>query len=281
MEALLIPVKTSTSTTSHGDDLLVPVSSSLNKVSETRLETLDDTVVTLKSEPSIDVLKHTLRWLESHFVKDDASNIKVSNSKSAQVVFVLVNVILPTYWAVLEDPRVTSRTKVRDSLIRCLSSVTGISTIANRLNMLLNDRQSQTQAKKDSKVRNVTDLSGLLQKVLKATAFAHGLWQDLFSFVSVPTKRLLFWKEAVSLLATGRILSLAARADEVTRDSSSTLEEGGWLGNGVEYATWLGSNIQYMIEHVEVDNEENRKAATQMLSKALVLGYTGEIVFTD
>lgn len=281
MEALLTPVKTSTSTTSHGDDLLVPVSSSLNKVSETRLETPDDAIVTLKSEPSIDVLKHTLRWLESHFVKDDASNIKVSNSKSAQVVLVLVNVILPTYWTVLEDSRGTSQTKVRDSLIRCLSSVTGISTVANRLNLLLNDCQSQTQAKKDSEVRNVTDLSGLLQKVLKATAFAHGLWQDLFSFVSVPTKRLLFWKEAVSLLATGRILSLAARADEVTRDSSSALEEGGWLGNGVEYATWLGSNIQYMIQHVEVDNEEYRKAATQMLSKALVLGYTGELVFTD
>ena len=278
METLLTPAKSSTIATSQNEDLLVPASSGSKKGCDTELKVLDDAVTVLRSEPSLEALNNTLSWLESHFVKDDVSNIKVPGSKPAQLVFELINFTLPTYWTILNDARDPTHIKVRNALIRCLGTVTGIGATVNRLNILLRNRQTPTQPKKDGEAGELALLNSFLQKVLKRTAFIHDLWHDLVSFVSASSKRSLLWKEAVSLLAAGKVLSLAAQADNLIKDSTSVVHEGSWLADGPQYAIWLGSNIEYMMRHVDVANAESRKAISQMLSKALVLGYTGELV---
>ena len=278
METLLTPAKTNTLATTRPEDLLVPTGSNSKSDYDTKLEVLDDAVTVLTSEPSLETLRNTLSWLESHFVKDDVSNIKVPGSRPAQVVFVLINAILPTYWTVLNDARDPNHVKVRTTLIKCLGTVTGISVTVNQLNVLLKDRQTPTRPEHNGQVGKLAVLTNFLQRMLKRTSFIHDLWHDLVTFVSAPSKRSLLWKEAVSLLATGKVLSLVAQADLLIKDSMSVVHEGGWLGDGPKYATWLGSNIDYMMGHVDVANMESRKAISQMLSKALVLGYTGEIV---
>lgn len=247
------------------------------KIPKPKLEILDDAVKVLKSEPDLEALKHTLNWLESHFVNNDASNIKAADAKSARVIFVLTTVILPTYGSVLHEAHDPTYVQVRNSLINCLGTINGIGILANRLNMLLRDHQSQPQPWTDSEIAEGAGLIALLQRMLKRTEFIHDLWNDLLSFVSVPSKRYLSWKEAIALLAGGRLLSLAAEAQDVIKDSSSAIEEDCWLAKGSDYATWLGSSIKYMIIHVEVGNCESRKAALQMLSTALHLGYIGEL----
>ena len=278
METLLTPAKSSTLAARDNEDLLVPASSGSKGGCDTELKALEDAVTVLKSEPSLETLNNTLCWLESHFVKDDVSNVKVPGSKPAQVVFVLINCILPTYWTVLNDARDPTHVKVRNTLIRCLSTVTGIGATVNRLHVLLRNRQTPTRPKQDGEAGELAVLNSFLQKLLKRTAFIHDLWHDLISFVSASSKRLLLWKEAVSLIAAGKILSLAAQADDFIKDSTSVVHEGSWLADGQRYAVWLGSNIEYMMRHVDVANMESRKAISQLLSKALVLGYTGELV---
>ena len=277
METLLTPAKTS-ALPKRGNDLLVPASSGSKKDCDTKLEVLDDTVTVLRSEPSLETLRNTLYWLESHFVKDDVSNIKVPGSKPAQVVFVLINDIIPTYWTVLNEARDPTLVKVRNTLIRCLSTVSGISATVNRLKLLLRDRQTPARPEKGGEVGELAVLNSFLQKMLKTTAFVHDLWHGLVSFVSASSKRSLFWKETVSLVAAGKVLSLAAQADDLVKDTTTAVHEGSWLADGPKYAVWLGRNIEYMIRHVDAANMENRKAISQVLSKALVLGYTGEHV---
>ena len=278
METLLTPAKTSTLSTTRNEDLLVPASSRSTTDRDTKLEVLDDAVTVLRSEPSLETLRNTLYWLESHFVKDDVSNIKVPGSKSAQVVFVLINAIIPTYWTVLNDARDPTHVKVRNTLIKCLSTVTGISATVNRLNMLLRDRQTPTRPDQGGEAGELAVLNNFLQKMLKRTAFVHDLWHDLLSFVSASSKRSLLWKEAISSLAAGKVLSLAAQADDLIKDSTSVVHEGSWLADGPKYAIWLGSNIEYMVRHGDAANMGTRKAIIQILSKALVLGYNGELV---
>ena len=280
METLLTPAKSSTLATRHNEDLLVPASSGSKGECDIEIKALEDAVAVLKSEPSLETLNNTLCWLESHFVKDDVSNVKVPGSKPAQVVFVLINCILPTYWTVLNDARDATQVKVRNTLIRCLSTVTGIGATVNRLHVLLRNRQTPTRPKKDGEAEELAVLSSFLQKLLRRTAFIHDLWHDLISFVSASSKRSLLWKEAVSLLAAGKVLSLAAQADDFIKDSTSVVYEGSWLADGPKYAVWLGGNIEYMMRNVDVANTESRKAISQMLRKALVLGYTGEPVQT-
>lgn len=280
METLLTPVKTSTHA-KHYQDLLVPAGSVAQKEIVPALETVDDAIIILKSKPSLEALQSTLGWLECCFSRDDASNINVPSSKSAQIIFILVHDIVPSYWSVLCDARRSSQIKVKYSLIRCLSTINGIGIIANRINLLLGDRQAQSQPTKPANGEELADLSSLLSRILEKSTFVYDVLRNLRSFVSSSSKRSLIWKEALSLLAAGRILALAAQAEVVMKRTSSTGKEENWLATGSQYAAWLGNNIEHMIRRLKVDDEEGWKAASQMLSKALTLGYIGGLAPTD
>ena len=283
MEALLTPVKTSTHAAKHDQDLLVPVDSITRKDIIPALDTVDDAITILKSKPSLEALQSTLGWLESCFSKDDASNIKIPSSKSAQLIFVLVHDIIPSYWSVLCDTRESSQIKVRKSIIKCLSTINGIGIIANRIQLLLRgiSSQAQSQPTMSADKEELADLSSLMSSILRKSTFVYDIWHSLTSLVSSPSKRSLIWKEALSLLATGRILALTAQAEDIIGNTSLIAKEESWLATGPQYALWLGHNIEHMIGHLKADDEDSRKAARQMLSKALTLGYTGRLAPTD
>ena len=281
MEPLLTPVKTSTSAARRDPEIVVDVSPDYQKRNVTACETIDDATLILKSKPSLETLQSTLGWLESCFSNDDASNIKVPNSKSAQVLYVLVHEIVPSYWSVLCDTRSSSHSKVRKSLVRCLSTINGIGIIANRLSLLLRDREVQARPLKSGGKEEIADICSLLSLILEKNSAVYHIWHDLGSLVSDSNKRSLLWKETLSLLAAGRILTLAAQAEDVDRDTSAVLTEESWLANGPGYAAWLGNNIDYMLRHFVDTIDGSWKQAAQLLSKSLTLGYTGELTSTD
>ena len=281
MEPLLTPVKTSTNAAGYDTELIVAVNSDHKKRNVTAYETIDDAVLVLKSKPSLETLQSTLGWLESHSAKDDASNIKVPNSKSAQVLYVLIHEIVPSYWSVLYDAQRSSHSKVRKSLVRCLSTINGISTIANRLSLLLKDHEAQPRPLKSGKKEEIADICSLLSLILEKNSVHYHIWHDLGSLVPDSNKRSLLWKETLSMLAAGRILALAAQAEDIDRDTSTNLKVESWLANGTRYAAWLGRNIEYMLRQFVDTVDENWKQGAQLFSKSLTLGYAGELTSTD
>lgn len=281
MEPLLTPVKTSTGAARHDPEFVVDVNPDHQERNVTAYETIDDAIFILKSKPSLETLQSTLSWLESCFSKDDASNIKVPNSKSAQVIYVLVHEIVPSYWSILCDARSSSHSKVRKSLVRCLSTINGIGIIVNRLSLLLKDSEVQAGPLKSGKKEEIEDICSLLALILEENSVVYHIWHDLGSLVSNSSKRSLLWKETLSLLAAGRILALAAQAEDINRDTSANLRVESWLANGPRYAAWLGNNIEYMLRQFVDTSDGSWKQAAQLLSKALTLGYTGELISTD
>ena len=281
MEPLLTPVKTSTNAAKPDPEFLVDVNPDHQKRNVTACESIDDAILILKSKPSLESLQSTLDWLETCFSKDDASSIKVPNSKSAQVIYVLVHEIVPSYWGVLCDARSSSHSSVRKSLVRCLSSINAISIITNRLSLLLKDHEAQTRPFKSGKKEEISDICSLLSLILEKNRVIYHIWQDLGSLISDSNKRSLLWRETLSLLAAGRILALAAQAEDVDRETGANIRVESWLANGPRYAAWLGDNIEYMLRHIVGTSDKSWKEAAQLLSKALTLGYTGELKSID
>ena len=79
------------------------------------------------------------------------------------------------------------------------------------------------------------------------------------------------WKEFVSLVGSGRILAVAAQADEAIDSKSADVGSKSWIADGRKYARWLGRGIATLA----VEQRDDVKGSTDLLKKALSLGYTG------
>lgn len=93
------------------------------------------------------------------------------------------------------------------------------------------------------------------------------------------------WKETLSLVATGRVLSVSAQAEQVL--SAGEAEVGRrkvWCSSGKEYAAWLGRGVvklckdeasELSAENGAEDMEKAVEAAAQLWGKSLGLGQNG------
>ncbi|KAI9668893.1 MAG: telomere binding protein [Alyxoria varia] len=89
------------------------------------------------------------------------------------------------------------------------------------------------------------------------------------------------WKEFLSLVATGKVLSIGAQANHVLSTASENVVAPTWIGEGREYARWLGRGIVVLCKKREIsENDEARTAAGQLCGKSFGIGYTDEIVAT-
>ena len=106
-----------------------------------------------------------------------------------------------------------------------------------------------------------------LQKSLEETLDEIWTSSDLQQVYRVPPQ----WKEFVSLVGSGRILAVAAQADEAIRSKSADVGTRSWIADGRKYARWLGRGIATLA----VERRDDVKGTTDLLKKALSLGYTG------
>ncbi len=278
MNGLLTPLKTiKTADVQVTDDHLVPLVSAqkLHAIRDHTLQSPEDALEALKSKPDLDLLARVLLWLDPARERNDHFTIKVPSPKAAPIVSVLVEEIIPNYWRVLRE----DQDKPRKLLIRCLSSVAGLGAISARLRALLNlkeDARNRNRSQEFSKNQLVEDILDVLQNILKKDAFVARMWKEISSLVPNIPQRSLIWKELVSFVAAGRILSLASEADHMLNESSPSIKDQSWLGDGSQYATWLGRNIAYMTAALEEEDAEAQKALVRLVGQALTLGYTGE-----
>ena len=253
---------------------LVPVQLQQPKKPIHPLNNPEDVLEALKSKPDYATLGRALRWLNRTISHTDEFNVRRPSPKSTQIVYVLVNDILPDYWENLRN----EGGQEKKSLVQCLRSVAGISAVTSRLRLLLallKDDQKPAQVSIVSKIQPVEILLSFLETVLAKEDFITVIWRDIEDYGLTSSQKSLQWKEFSSLVASGKVLSIASEANLALRDSSSSIRDGSWVGDGGQYTAWLGRCMQQASRALKDDDFEGQKALSQLLSKGMTLGYIG------
>ena len=275
MPDLLIPLQTrSRSEMDHADDHLVRVETQQAKNLVFAVKSPEDALEALKSKPDHATLASTLRWLKLTGPKLDDFNIKKPSPKAAQIIFALINDIVPDYWQVLSSENSQEKTL----LVQCLSSIAGIGAMTSRLRLLLTslkDCQQPVQFTAVSKSQPVETLLDLLETVLAKQGFITGIWNNIEDCDLSSSQKSLQWKEFSSLVASGKLLSVVSEVNLTLGDLSPSVKAGSWVGDGSQYAAWLGRCMQCAAKALKKDDIEGQKALSQLLGKGLTLGYTG------
>lgn len=280
MEKLLTPLETRTIfAADNTEHHLVPISSSLDKSSKQNhcLDSPEGALEVLKSKPDFDILCRVLRWLDPNSVADGHFSLKIPGPKTAQITHVLVADIVPDYWNILND---RNQSKEKRLLQRCLRTVTGVRVITARLRLSLDvclGSKDEKSIKENHKSQVIKDLLNLLESLLGKDSDIHQIWKDIYALIPTSSQRTLLWKEFISLLTGGKLLSLVAEANGILNKLSSDVQTGCWLGDGIQYSTWLGRSIFYMLINSKVDDLEIYRAFSLLTGKALMLGYTGTL----
>lgn len=289
MDGLLTAVKT----VSHNDQPSLVDSDHPQKhdieVNTPRMQAREDTdpasadhiLEVLKSKPDRDELFQMLTALDPSN-KDAAArqfDIRLPSPTTTQILQILVSTTIPDQWNSLGAKAGPKDAKIRASLLRCLCSVAGISSLAAQLRWLITAARSSQQTGGSSYHLQIREVLSVLSALLKPKDFLLRLYADITSVYDNGTKVQVAWKEFSSLIASSRVLSIAAEALTIDKKSSDSASIS-WVGEGPSYASWLGERICYMVSKTDPDSQEWWKAAASLTSRALSLGYTGKLVCT-
>ena len=276
MSDLLTALHTRTRTEAdHAEHQLVPVEIPRPEKAVFAIQSPEDVLEALKSKPDNPTLSRALRWLNRPAQQVDDFNIKKPNPKSAQIVFTLVNDIVPDYWETLSG----EGGKKTNLLVQCLRSVAGVGAITSRLRLLLTlmkDSQKPAEITVVSKTQPVEILLNVLEAVLTKEDFITTIWHDIAGCSLLSSQKSLYWKEFSSLVASGKVLSIASEANLTLGKLSSSIKDWTWVGDGSQYAAWLGRCMQHAVKGTKDDDVQGQKALSQLLGKGLTLGYTGQ-----
>jgi telomere length regulation protein len=277
MDDLLVPVSKTYLKTKATEppprDLTHPQTPSLTTTRSGPISSAEEALETLKSEPDYDTLISVLRFLS----KDKPSfSLSTPGPLSAQIIQVLVGDIAPNYWALLNEGSSGDESQDLSLFVRCLRSIGGINATIFRLRALIQEHESQAISTRRSDIElNTRIVLGLLESLLGGDSTVHELWTRVISN-SEATKRRALKHELISLLAGGRIVSVAAEAESVVRATSDRAASALWFADGSQYSKWLGRNAVYWARK-PVD-DFSTKACADLLARAFRLGYFGEMV---
>jgi telomere length regulation protein len=162
-------------------------------------------------------------------------------------------------------------------MLQCISSVAGIGAMTAQIKTLLQDSEATvSQAKQVTYSSTLKDMLSVLQAIFETPNFLHYVHSDLHAFVETVARRQVIWKEFISLVAAGRVLSTASQAYSICKDDF-TNDEDLWLVSGSRYAVWLGREICNMISKIEEPDEEAWRDLSALFLRSLSLGYSGNI----
>lgn len=240
------------------------------------IESKEDALKALQSKPDLDLLVRVFRFLDLSTTNNDGFNIKTPGPAAARLIFVLVSDTIPDYWALLAD---SSHAKEQHLLLRCLKSVSGIGAIIAHLRLCLDaltGPKLDENLEKSKASRSMRDLLNVLESLLRKDNLVSTIWKDINVFNLKSPQRNLLWKEFISFVGGGRILSLAAEAHQFLRPQSSEIENATWLSSGDEYSAWIGRNVIHMLTDSKAEEPGGLEPLAQILGKAFSLGYSGE-----
>ena len=204
-------------------------------------------------------------------------DLRIASPITAQILQLLVSTTIPNHWGSLDAKDSKGKdAKARAALLRCLSSVAGLGSLVAQLRSLINAaRASAQQAQGSSSQLRIRDLLAVLAALLEPKDFLFRLSSDISIIYDNKTRQQVTWRELVSLVAAGKILSTAAEALAIV-DESKSVSSISWVGNGSQYAAWLGRNISHMAARLAPDNESDWASVALLTGRALSLGYTSK-----
>lgn len=252
------------------------------------LRTPEEILQVLQSQPSINALVRVFRHLQPSDGVCSEFSIDALGPPQAQIINALVSSIVPNFWPILdpEDKKLSTS---------CLQNIAGISAVVARIRLL-------TEALTNNKSSGSDELVHLLElvgQIFEKRSLVARVWLRLYRAVSDPIKQSLSWKEFVSLIGSGKVVTTIARAEDALK-TASVASKPSWLSNGSEYAAWLGRMIVLIASEApgrvrasysshthlsDSSGSEERvletaacRSGAHLLAKAFTLGYSVPLV---
>jgi len=237
----------------------------------------EDALDVLRHQPDYDLLLATLRFLVPQDQPDAAVfSIKRPSPLSAQLVQVLVSEIVPNYWTLLKEGSHGIKKPDLQLLLSCIRSITGINAVLVRLRALIQEAKSEAgKTKRPDIPLNLSILVDLLSRILEGDDCVLEIWRSTTTALDSPAKLKTLAHEIVAMFGSGRIVSLAAEADEHSKSSQTgRISEIVWPAGGLRYTDWLGRNIAKWLQ--SETTPEQTKLCSDLFSKAMRLGHSGK-----
>ncbi len=218
----------------------------------------------LKNQPSHETLTNVLTFLGGA-----EASLVISEPVYASIANEIVSNTIPSFWRVL-------KTHSRDvqALTSILCNPTGIGHLLTRLRSLIADSQrpkvaGETQNGSDL----IEDTLEVLDRALSGDDVCSRVWEEIQRFGKSEIRKKLLWKEYLAQVASGRVLSIRAEAEDLLKVRG--IVHTPLRGN--DFADWLGRNVLYMSTANDKSNT-HVTALAELGSKILSLGYTGELL---
>jgi len=245
--------------------------------------TPEEALEILRNEPDYEAMGLTLAFLENG---NSGFKITTPSPLAAQLVHVLVSGIIPNYWSALHasDGKQTkgksSRQKQAPELIVILSflqSVTGLNAILLGLKQLV---QKSKEPKKfvggPSILDNLKILLQALTEVLDGDGTIEKFWSNILNATDNSAKQRTLWQEFLSLIGNGKIIGIAAEAEDVINDLGKEIAEKQWVAGSSSYSAWASRNITHWAKSLSGDEDQGWKACGDIFEKMLRLGHSGK-----
>ena len=243
--------------------------------------TPEEALELLKSEPAYDTLVSTLRFLANC----PGFRIQSPSPLASQLVHVLVSEIVPNYWNVLQTGKRSrlakqgspQRLSELDLLLSSLRSVPGINSV---LLILKRHIQQSKESKRVVGGPNFEDLLRIFLQLLQALLDDHQtveiIWRSIYEASVSQSKQKTVWNELLNLVGGGKILGIAAEAEDVINELSKKVGEKYWMADGGLFSSWLARSLAHWVKNLRTDSENASKCCAELLSKSFRLGYTGQ-----
>ncbi|KAH6638087.1 telomere length regulation protein-domain-containing protein [Boeremia exigua] len=220
----------------------------------------------LKGQPSHDTFIGVLKFLNG-----PENSLVVSEPVYTSIAHELVSNTIPNFWRVLKH-----RSKDSRALSLALRNPTGVGHLLTRLRSLIADsRQKKVTVTTQNVSEFIEDTLDVLEIVLSGDDVSFCVWKEIQNFGKNDIRKKLMWKEYLAQVASGRVLSIRAEAEDILKEKGVERSP----SSGSDYAGWLGRNIVHMLANGD-KSETLAAALTELSSKILSLGYTDRLIAT-
>lgn len=233
----------------------------------------DQILDVLKSQPDRETLSAIIAALDPYNASRKTNvDIRLPGPATAQILQVLVSTTIPNHWASLEGKKKDA--KFQAALLRCISSVAGLGSLVTQLRSLIaSARASAQQAEGSSSHLAIRDLLSVFAALLEPKDLLLRLHSDISELCGNQPQRQVAWRELVSLIAGGKILSTAAEAFHIISGSEpSSLVA--WITEGNSYTRWIGGNIAELMSKFGSDEQGDWPSVAAITERALSLGHS-------
>lgn len=281
MDELLTPVSTTYLKPQKNTKPLISEVGSIKKVVEdlpsSQVDSPEEALELLRNQPDYDSLIQALTYLTQDEKQPGSFHVHVPGPKSAAIIHILVTEIASNYWTLLKEGGQNDGTE--DSygdaqlFIKCLQSVAGLNAVLTHLKALIQEHKvGSKESKRPDLVLHINTFLDLLASALDGDDAIRTLWVASARGLSSETSKKVQSQALLSLLTSGRIISTAAEAIEIT--GSENIRTGAtWVTDGTKFSQWIAYNLITWAKRTK--NEGELHFCSDLFQRGMSLGYSG------